>query len=127
MLNINFVKTKTLSVVAKKKSFIGRFVKPLVIAIASCVILGDSYSLSSNAQNVTLESDSLTNIDTQTNQNWYFDSENESISVKDEIQKLEDYSISESETDIELNEEEPKWGNRGDVEDTSVEIEVYDY
>lgn len=60
---------------------------------------------------------------------WNFSSENESISISDDLEGLEEYSISEpnTETDLAIMEEERKWGNRGDVEDYSIELEVYDY
>ncbi|MGK7951256.1 MAG: hypothetical protein AB4368_21350 [Xenococcaceae cyanobacterium] len=87
------------------------------------------YSLPLNAQTNTSEYEVLNNIETEENIDWSFSSEDESISIKDDLKELGDYSISESELeeDLELTEEDPKWGNRGDVEDLSIEAEVYDY
>lgn len=87
------------------------------------------YSLPLNAQTNTSEYDVLNNIEIEENIDWTFSSEDESISIKDDLKELGDYSISESELeeDLELTEEEPKWGNRGDVEDLSIEAEIYDY
>ncbi len=97
-------------------------------AIAIGTMLG-IYSLPLNAQANTSEYDFLNNIETEENIDWSFSSEDESISIKDDLKELGDYSISESELeeDLELTDEDPKWGNRGDVEDLSIEAEVYDY
>ncbi len=97
-------------------------------AIAIGTMLG-IYSLPLNAQTNTSEYDFLNNIETEENLDWSFSSEDESISIKDDLKELGNYSISESELeeDLELTDEDPKWGNRGDVEDLSIEAEVYDY
>lgn len=102
--------------------------KFLIQAIAIGTMFG-IYSLPLNSQTNTSEYDFLNNIETEENLEWSFSSEDESISIKDDIKELGDYSISESELEevIELSDEDPKWGNRGDVEDLSIEAEVYDY
>ena len=99
-----------------------KMMRLLAIAIGST--FATIYSLPLHAQ-----SDILKGIETDENLNWTFTSEREPITVKDDIRELEQYSVSESdpEVDLELTEESPKWGNRGDVEDYSVEVEVYDY
>ena len=59
---------------------------------------------------------------------WEFKGENESISVEDDLEQLQDYSISGSEeSDVRLTESERRWGNRGDAEDYTIETEVYGY
>lgn len=75
------------------------------------------------------QTNSFQNIETETSTDWSFPSEAESISIKDDLKELEGYSISESELEenIELKEDDRKWGNRGDVEDLSLEAEVYNY
>ncbi|GAB4523174.1 MAG: hypothetical protein Tsb0014_00470 [Pleurocapsa sp.] len=87
------------------------------------------YSLPLNAQTNTTQYEFLQNIEAGKDMNWGFSSEDETASLKDEIKKLGDYDLSASDTDldVELLETEPKWGNRGDVEDHSIEAEVYDY
>ena len=70
----------------------------------------------------------LEDIEFQEEVNWSFSSETESLSVRDEITELQEYSASDSEElDVDLEAEDNRWGNRGDVEDYSVEVEVYDY
>lgn len=99
-----------------------RMMRLTAIAIGS--LLASIYSLPLNAQSTILE-----DIETDENLNWTFTSEKEPISVKDDIRELKTYSISDEEngTDLQLTEENPKWGNRGDVDDYSLEVEVYDY
>ena len=92
-----------------------------VSAIAS--LLASIFVMPLNAQDTVLE-----DIETGENLNWTFTSENESISVKDDIRELETYSISDDEDlDVKLEEDNPRWGNRGDVDDYTFEVEVYDY
>jgi hypothetical protein len=101
-----------------------------LIAIAIGTTLTSIYNLPLNAQNNQLEDNNFQeNITPQKDLNWRFSSENESRSLQDNLQNLEEYSISElnSEADLKLTENTPKWGNRGDVEDRSFKIEVYDY
>ena len=97
------------------------------IAVIIGSIITGVYSLPLNAQ-TKLESSFLEDIETGENLEWTFSSEDESSSLNDEIQQLGEYNISESDpADVELTEENRKWGNGGDVEDYSVEVEVYDY
>ncbi|MDJ0636923.1 MAG: hypothetical protein QNJ34_27340 [Xenococcaceae cyanobacterium MO_188.B29] len=104
--------------IIKKKFFIQ--------AIALGAILS-TYSLPLNAQTNTSEYDFLKDNTTEANIDWNFSSEEESISIKDDLKELGEYSISEPDSDTEIVEEEQKWGNRGDVEDFSIETEVYDH
>ena len=98
-------------------------------AIALGLIFLNLNGLSLNAQTNTSEYSFLEDIEAGVNVDWHFPSENESISVKDDIKELEGYSISESdpEADVQIIEENRRWGNRGDVEDFSLEAEFYDY
>ena len=96
--------------------------------IAFGAALTTLYCLPLNAQTRITESNPE-NWELREKSDWTFSSENESISIKDDLEELEEYSISEpsTETDLEIPEEAPKWVNRGDVEDYSLEVEVYDY
>lgn len=59
---------------------------------------------------------------------WNFSNTSESLSVKDDIENLEEYSISESDlTDIKLEEESRRTNSRRGIKDYSVEAEVYTY
>jgi hypothetical protein len=100
------------------------------IAIALGTTLAITYNLPLNAQSDRLGNNiSREGITPNRNFNWSFSSENESISLQDNLQELREYSISESdvEADSKLTENTQKWGNRGDVEDRSFKVEVYDY
>lgn len=101
-------------------------------AIAIGTMLAGIYSIPLNAQTpVTKNSSTLENIMLEDDFDWSFTSEDESITVKDDIKELEEeeYSITEENTDQDLGlvEEDKKWGNTGDVESKSFEVEVYDY
>jgi hypothetical protein len=101
------------------------------IAIAMGTTLASLYSLPLNAQSDRLGNNiSQESITPNRNFNWNFSSENESISLQDNLQELREYSVSESDVEAEnlkLTENTQKWGNRGDVEDRSFKVEVYDY
>ena len=86
-------------------------------------------SLPLNVQAQTKEYQFLEDIEAGKNVNWSFSSEDETVSLKDEIEALGDYSISNSDVklDLELSEEDRKWGNRGDAKDYYLEAEVYNY
>lgn len=91
----------------------------LIISICSSPI---------NAQTSTSEHDFLEDIKAGNNGDWNFSSENESISIKDNINKLEEYNFSEVDSiDVQLTEENRRWGNRGRAKDYSIEAEIYDY
>lgn len=102
-----------------------------LIAIAIGTTVASTYSLPLNAQNNRLKNTNLNENITSTEElNWSFSSENESILIQDDLRELKQYSISDednADTDFKLTENSPKWGNRGDVEDYSFEVEVYDY
>ena len=95
-----------------------------VNAIALTLLAG-IFVMPLNAQDTVLGED----IEAEENLNWTFTSENEPITVEDDIRELKTYSLSDEDEDIELQleEEDRKWGNRGDIEDYTFEVEVYDY
>ena len=99
-------------------------------AIALVAALSGIYAPLLDAQTPTAEnSDNLENVVIEDDFDWTFPSEKESASVKDDIKELEEYSITEDDTEsnLGLTEDEEEWGNSGDVENSSFEIEVYDY
>lgn len=101
-----------------------------ITAIAIGSLFVGLYSLPLNAQdNVSKDGSSLENIEADENLNWTFTSENEPLTVKDDIRELGNYSISDEDngTDLRLTEEDSRWGNRGDVDDYTFDVEVYDY
>ena len=101
-----------------------------LLAIVIGTTLASVYSLPINAQiNRLNNSNILENIETRDTSDWNFTGENEPATVDDDLKRLNDYdaSTSDSASDVQLTEERPKWGNRGDVEDYSIEVEVYDY
>lgn len=98
--------------------------KTIGTAIAIGTLLTGIYSLPLNAQDTVLGDE----IEAGKNKRWSFTSEDESITIKDDIKELRTYSISDDEdSDLELEEEDRRWGNRGDVDDYTFEVEVYDY
>lgn len=103
--------------------------KTLNWAVVLGLIFVGIYHLPLNAQSDTTEYNFLTDIEAGENTNWSFSSEDETISLKDEIRKLGDYTISTPyvDRDIELFQEDKRWGNRGDAEDRAIEAEIYDY
>lgn len=97
--------------------------KMVGVSAIALTLLAGIYSLPLNAQDTVLGED----IEAE-NLDWTFTSENEPITVEDDIRELKTYSLSEDEdTDLQLEEEDRKWGNRGDIEDYTFEVEVYDY
>ena len=97
-------------------------------AIALGALITIIYSLPLMAQTNTTEAnieDWQINSDTK----WNFSSDDESASIKDELNQLREYNSSQPnmERDVELLQENHKWGNQGDVEDYSLETDVYNY
>ncbi|MEM8674797.1 MAG: hypothetical protein AAGF83_13120 [Cyanobacteria bacterium P01_G01_bin.67] len=102
-------------------------IKFLILALVSI-----TFSLAPvTAQTARSQSNFLTDIEAGNYDDWEFSSEDESISIKDEITELQEYNLSNlSESEIELEGRIVKdrtWGNRGDVEDFSVKTDVYEY
>lgn len=48
-------------------------------------------------------------------------------SAEDASQTEEDYQIEAEDSDVDLEERDTKWGNRGDVEDPSVQVDVHEF
>ena len=83
-----------------------------------------------NAQTRSADSFDFEQLQTGENLNWSFSSEEETISIQDNLLELNEISISKSDdTNIRLVDENSNkpWGNRGDKEAYSFEAEVYDY
>ena len=120
-LNLFTINLSTMSLIYQKMM--------RLTAIAIGTLFVGVYSLPLNAQStVSQNSSALENIETEENKKWGFTSEDESISVQDDLKELRTYSISDDEDlDVYLEEEDRRWGNRGDVEDYTFEVEVYDY
>lgn len=112
--------------ISKYSGAISAKLKLCAIALSLTFISLNVNSL--NAQDKTSGYRFLQDIETGTNVDWSFSSEDEPLSVKDDIKELEDYSLSDSdaEADMQLIEEDRRWGNRGDVEDYSIEAEFYE-
>lgn len=96
------------------------------IACAWAIVAGFSLSVVAQADpNASFEFDK---IEVGEETGWEFKSENEPISVQDDLKDIQEYSLSDSEdNDVQLLREERRWGNRGDVRDYSIETEVYGY
>lgn len=85
--------------------------------------------LSLNAQ-TTSENISFEDIEAGNDGSWNFSSENETISIQDNLQELREYDISTPyDSEVELVEKDPRWGwdNRGSRPDYTLETEVYNY
>ncbi|MEL6580939.1 MAG: hypothetical protein AAFQ14_14420 [Cyanobacteria bacterium J06621_12] len=83
-----------------------------------------------DAQTRSSDSFEFEQLQTGKNANWSFSSEDETISIQDNLLELNEISISDSDgADVRLideNNNQP-WGNRGDKEAYSFEAEIYDY
>ena len=98
------------------------------VAIAFISAILNFSGLPSNAQTDRTEYYFLEDVEARTRANWDFPSEDESTSIKDDLQELSEYDLSESDLeDIQLVEEDRKWGNKGDARNYSIEAEIYDY
>lgn len=87
-----------------------------------------TYSFPLTAQTDTTEAN-VEDWQINSRQEWNFSSDDESASVKDQLNQLGEYKFSQPdlETDVKLLQENHKWGNQGDVEDYSLETDVYNY
>lgn len=86
--------------------------------------------LSLNAQTTTAENIPFDEIEAGKDGSWNFSSEDETISIQDNLQELREYDISTPyDSEVELVEKDPRWGwdNRGSRPDYTLETEVYDY
>lgn len=96
-------------------------------AIALGTIVVNLYTLPVDAQSRTADSFNFEEIGIG-QENWSFESENETVSLEDEIEELPEYDLSNSaDFEVELTEENKRWGNRGDGRDYSITTDVYDY
>ena len=87
-----------------------------------------SIPLSLNAQTTTSDEISFEDIEAGKDGSWNFSSEDETISIQDNLEQLEEYNISTPyDSEVKLTEEERRWGNTGDRPDYTLETEVYDY
>ncbi len=99
-----------------------------VAAIALGTILGAFYILPSAAQTNSLESETINNLKIQSDTDWNFSSEDESISVADDLKELDKYNISESDLpDIQLIKHKRRWSNHLNYRRYSLEGALYDY
>jgi hypothetical protein len=101
------------------------------LAIVLGIIGANVYSSPLNAQTNTLKDNMFENIEAG-EEGWNFLSEEETISIQNNLNQLEDYSILDSsfDSDIQLMKESWRWrnqGNRPNYPDYSLETEVYDY
>lgn len=97
-------------------------------AIALAICAACFGNLSVNAQTNTSENFNFENIEAEQDDGWSFTSEDETISVQDELGELESYSIDEStDKEVRLVEEDGRWGNRGKKPDYSIEADIFDY
>ena len=103
----------------------------LGLTIALGFIVANVYSSPLNAQTRTIKDTMLQNIEAG-EEGWNFISEEETISIQDNLNELEDYSIldSNSDSDVRLIEEDRRWrkeGERPNYPDYLLETDVYDY
>lgn len=98
-------------------------------AIALGIIAANFFSLPLKAQTNTSEADLFEDITAGEDINWGYSSEDETISIQDSLEELEGYNVSDSaeDVDVQLREEERRWGNRGDAKDYYFEAEIYNY
>lgn len=76
----------------------------------------------------TTENISFEDIEAGNNGRWNFSSEDEAISIEDNLQELKEYDISTPyDSDWRLTEEERRWGNMGNRPDYTLETEIYNY
>ncbi|HEY9769403.1 MAG TPA: hypothetical protein V6C71_13070 [Coleofasciculaceae cyanobacterium] len=98
-------------------------------AIALGIIAASLFILPLNAQTDTSEEIFLEDIKVGEDMNWSFSSEDETNSVQNRFNDLGEYSISDSTDDanVQLLEENRRWGNRGDATNYLLEAEIYNY
>jgi len=100
--------------------------RKIVYACACAIAVGFSFPLAAQTEPSTTPE--FGTIEVGEDRGWEFKSENESISIEDDLGDLQDYSISDSEdSDVRLIEENRRWNNRGNTKDYSIETEIYDY
>ena len=111
---------------------IAKVAKLCVIALGTIVV---SFSKTpTHAQSRTSESFNFEELTIGDERNWNFSSEDERISIQDDLKELKEYDISGTEYfDVRLIEERrrrlgiKRWGNRGDRSYYSIEDRIYPY
>ena len=102
----------------------------LGLTIALGLIVANVSSSPLNAQTRNFNDTMFQNIEAGKD-GWNFVSEEETKSIQDNLNQLEDYSImNSSDSDLRLVEEDPRWrqqGERPNYPDYSLETDVYDY
>ena len=84
--------------------------------------------LQAQTQSEISESISFEDIEAGNDGSWNFSSEDETVSIEDNLQELGEYDISTPyDSELRLTEEERRWGNTGDRPDYTLETEVYNY
>ena len=96
-------------------------------AIALGIVIVNCSMLPTNAQTNTTDDFNFEEIGLEES-NWTFESENETISVQDDIERLEEYGISDlNDSDVRLIEEDRRAGNKRGRSYYSIEADVYNY
>ena len=103
-----------------------------VIALGTIVI--NFFTLPSNAQSRTADSFNFDEISVGDDRNWNFSSEDETVSIRNNLKQLREYDISGTENfDVRLIRERRRelgirrWGNQGDRPYYSIEDGIYPY
>lgn len=100
------------------------------LTIALGFMAANVYSLPLKAQTRTLRDSMFQNIEAG-EEGWNFISEEETKSIQNNLNQLEDYSImNSSDSDLRLVEENRRWrqeGQRPNYPDYLLETDVYDY
>lgn len=97
-------------------------------------VIAMSFATSVNAQSRTADSFNFDEISVGGKNSWNFSSEDETVSIRDNLQQLREYDISNIENfDLRLIRERRRrlgiknWGNRGDRSYYSIESGFYPY
>ena len=99
------------------------------VTIALGTILTTFYSLPSIAQtNNVVQNKPVENWKLESRTDWNFSSEDESVSVADDLKELREYNISESDLpDVELIKQNGGWRDRLYNRRYTLEAEFYEY
>ena len=103
------------------------------ITVLGIIVINFS-TLSANAQSRTADSFNFDEISVGDESNWNFSSENETVSIQDNLKELREYDISDRENfDVRLIRERRRrlgiknWGNRGYRNYYSIENGIFPY
>ena len=100
------------------------------LAIALGIIAASIYSSPLHAQTRTLKETMLDDIEVGKDEGWNFISEEETISIQNNLKELGDYSIldrNQDSGDLRLVEEDRRWESPNNRPDYTLETDVYDY